>query len=154
MSYRSGFQALINRFIARFPESEYRYVISLRTDYNEAPHIFTDLKVCNRGGDIQTVTIYHRPSDIEVCRIDGNTLFGIRLNIRSSYLKRDLHLHRRPLKLIIQNQHGMRTWLKNKPKFGKLGASVASQIHFQLGEALFPHEANNMINEGAPCYAS
>lgn len=154
MSYRLGFQALVNRFVARFPENEYRYVLSLRSNYDEAPHIFTALDACNRGGDIQTVVIYHRVSDIEVCRIDGNTLFGIRLNIRSEYLKRNLHLHRRPLKLIIQNQHEMRGWLKDKPKFAQLGAAIASQIHYQFGETIFPHEANDMINEGAPCYAS
>lgn len=134
MSYRSGLQAFVHRFTDRFPEPEYRYVISLRNSLREAPHIFTSLQNCNRGGDLQSYTIYHRASDTSLCHIDANTLFGISLYVRSNYLPRLLTLHRRPKSLSFANQHGMRTWLKDKPKFAKLGASLASQIHFAFAK--------------------
>jgi len=127
MSYRAGLQAVISRFRKRFPEPDFRYVIALRDAIDAAPHIFTSASSCNFGGDYQEITLYQ--SDKKIVQIYGSTFFGIRLLIKSPFLKKNLLVYRRPVNLIEQTQYNRRYWLANKPKFAKLGASLASQIH-------------------------
>lgn len=160
MSYRLGFQAFVKRFEKRFPEPEYRYVVSIQETPKTAPRLFTGgnengsifLHVAESGGNIHCVSIYHGKTDELICKINANLTFGIRLDVDSKYLKRGhLHLHRRPKNLIFQNQHGMRFWLQNKPKFAKLGASLASQIHFAYAEACHTCKKNKHKYDDKMC---
>jgi hypothetical protein len=129
MSYRKGFNAFILRFKKRFPESLFHWEQENNEGYGDTNYNF---KVSY--GDQEILSIYARLG------------FGLGLDVSSKFLnpKRDpeqqkydmgcrdgMHsfsLYRRPLRVCFANQHNMRLWLQNKPKFARLGASLSKQI--------------------------
>src|ERR1700677_3604112 len=119
MSYRLGFQALARRFVNRFPEPEYRYVATVQPTPHQAQFVYTDRGCFNQlqeGGQIQSLTIYHRQSDEVICQIFANLTFGLRLYVVSKYLNKGFDLYRRPKTIAFGNQHQRRLLLSNKPK--------------------------------------
>ena len=116
MSYRLAFQAFIKRFQKRFPSPEYTWA---KKELGYDP-------IAQEWREETTFTITKGTENI--CTINGDVSFGIRLYVSSPFLKQDVFLHRRPKRLVFANQHNMRQWLKNKPKLRQLGASVASSI--------------------------
>lgn len=125
MSYKLGADAFVRRFQKRFPETEYQWETQIK-------------------GETRTYIIRYKNESIDICSIRINTVFGIKLTVCSDYLndskfnpKRPIDhydwpqyfvLYRRPLRLIHGNQHDMRKWLKDKPKFSKLGANLSKII--------------------------
>lgn len=72
-----------------------------------------------------------------IVRIDARLTFGIKLTIQSPYLDKPgehWSMHRRPRNLCFGNQHHMRMWLQDKPKFARLGSKYASQIFHNFQE--------------------
>jgi hypothetical protein len=73
--------------------------------------------------------------DKKIAEIDISLEFGIKLSISSDYLKgKHFVLHRRPLNIVHATQNHRRHWLANKPKFGKLGVCLASEIYHGLNK--------------------
>jgi hypothetical protein len=132
---KTGWKAFVRRFIDRFPESDYRYVIASAEKEDSVPLILNSLENATFDGDRQWLTIFDRKTDTELAYLVCRLTFGIQLRVISVYLKDNLHLYLRPPKLLSGTHHHRRQFLKPKPKFAKLGASLASQIYFQFAEA-------------------
>lgn len=135
MSYQKGCDAFIRRFRERFPEPDFRWEV--------------DKFDSDWGNEYSYHKIKIYSGNTEVCQIEGKATFGIVLDVRSKFINppKDqellewykswngdyhFHIHRRPLRLCFANRHGKRHWLRNKPKFAKLGASLSKQIHINF----------------------
>jgi hypothetical protein len=135
VSYRAGFKAFVDRFHRRFPEPEYRYVLLNQQAIDHPPTVVVSNELWSSligsGGSLQTVKIHHRQTDELIAKIIADLTFGIRLQVESRYLSRPFLLFKRP-KDLQKGKHQRRLWLSGKPKFVKLGSSIASQIHFNF----------------------
>lgn len=112
MSYRLGYAAFLRRFEKRFETGKFIWEI-------EEDSTKDDISIKIFSGKERIVRIYARLN------------FGIKIVIQSDYLTKPNEvwsMHRRPRRVVFANQHNMRMWLRDKPKFGRLGAKYASQI--------------------------
>lgn len=112
MSYRLGYAAFIRRFEKKFKTGKFTWEIDEDSTKD-------DITVTILSGSEKILSIYARLN------------FGIKIVLRSEYLTEPYkvwNLHRRPRTVCFANQHHMRMWLGDKPKFGRLGAKYASQI--------------------------
>lgn len=150
MSYLLGFQAFVKRFEKRFPSPEFRWEVKNEREdenYDLPSLIYTKdfwVHLSKREHGSTSIKIFKDKT--EVCSIWAQTSFGIGLHVSSKFLnppknKAQLehdHSHcdsnhhwniiRRPLHLCFANRLNKRHWLKNKPKFGRLGAILSYQI--------------------------
>lgn len=157
MSYLLGFQAFVRRFQKKFPEPEFRWEVKNERedeDYDLPALVHTkDLWVHLSKQERGSVSIKIFKDKTQVVSIYALTNFGIGLHVTSKFLnppknQRQLefdnehcdqnhhwNLIRRPLHLCFANRHGKRHWLRNKPKFGKLGSILSYQILSNLEKA-------------------
>jgi hypothetical protein len=112
MSYKLGYAAFLRRFEKRFEVGKFNWEIDEDSTKD-------DISIKIFSGKEKIVQIHARLA------------FGIKIFIQSPYLtqpKNSWSMHRRPRRVVFANQHNMRMWLRDKPKFGRLGAKYASQI--------------------------
>lgn len=134
MSFKLGYEAFIKRFQKRFPAPEYFWQTSNISFQDNG----------SRPG-LKSVTFLISKKEQRIATITVELGFGIRLTVDSPYLNNSKIKERmvdqeqdyriicnRPLTVGFCNQHGMRHWLKNKPKFAMLASKWGAQIEQNL----------------------
>lgn len=131
MSYQLGFEAFIKRFQKRFPVNEFQW--EYKTHKSEftggfwSAHTNSGSLFLHFSGPSKYYLYRIKQGDKVICEISCDLIFGIRLSVRSPYGK-EFYFFRRPLNLCNGTVYSRRLWLKDKPKFGRLGCNLSSHL--------------------------